>query len=391
MHIVIFVHPGFQKSQSMPRYANLLIEGMRNRKHEVEVWTAKSYFYKLPSPAFIKKWLGYLDQFVIFPIQVKLKLLRKDFNTLFVFTDQALGPWMPLVSKRPFVVHCHDFLAQRSALDQIHENRVKLSGKIYQRLIRKGYRKAKYFISISMKTRDDLHLFLGNKNPEISRVVYNGLNQDFKPGNTEIVRQNLSKRFNLDLNQGFILHVGGNQFYKNRKGVLKIYDTWSDYSARELPLLMIGSEPDMELLALREKSSYRSSIHFLTNVSDENLRLAYQGASVFLYPSIAEGFGWPIAEAMASGCPVITTGEPPMNEVGGEFGIYIPKMPQNEEDMESWVRYSANVLNEFIELEPVEKNKLKRSGIQHARRFDRELALEKIEQVYKEVYQLNEV
>ncbi|MUP45426.1 glycosyltransferase family 1 protein [Gramella sp. BOM4] len=387
MHIVFFVHPDFISSQSMPRYAKMLVEGMRERKHTVEIWTAKQKFYKIPSPSFFKKWLGYLDQFILFPLEVKRKLKRCSSNTLFVFADQALGPWMPLVSRRPFVVHCHDFLAQRSALGKIAENEVKFTGKLYQKMIRNGYRKGKYFISVSRKTRQDLHEFL-EKDPEVSKVVYNGLNQNFSPGDPIKVREFLAKKFLVDLKEGYLLHVGGNQFYKNRRGVIRIYNSWRKICKKALPLLMIGAEPDEELRAIRQDSPYFSSIHFHTGISDELLRLSYQGATVFLFPSLEEGFGWPIAEAMASGCPVVTTGEAPMNEVGGEVGIYIPRMPENPKNISGWAKYSASILNDVTELTSLERKRLIESGLIQAKRFDTTLALENIEKIYKEIHQM---
>ncbi len=385
MHIVIFVHPEFLGSQSMPRYANMLAEGMRKRKHDVEIWTAKRFFHKLPTPFFLKKWLGYLDQFILFPIEVKMKLLKCSHDTLFVFADQALGPWVPLVSKRPFVVHCHDFMAQKSALGKIPENKVNFSGKLYQQIIRNGYQKGENFICVSKKTKKDLLQFL-EATPKISRVVYNGLNQNFKPGNKKEIRSELSLKFKIDLNEGYILHVGGNQFYKNRKGVLKIYDAWRQFYNLNLPLIMIGSNPNEELMKINEESKYKDSIHFITNVGDEDLKSFYQGASLFLFPSIDEGFGWPIAEAMASGCPVVTTGEAPMNEVGGDFGKYIPRMPENKLLIDSWAKYCAKILNEVFELSCKERKQLIDLGIQYAKRFDPEIALENIETIYKEVY-----
>lgn len=369
----------------MPRYARMLAEGMRKRKHEVEIWTAKSFFHNIPGPTSAKKWLGYIDQFILFPIEVKLKLLKCSQDTLFVFADQALGPWMPLVSKRPFVVHCHDFMAQKSADGEMPENQVQFTGKLYQKFIRNGYRKGKNFISVSERTKKDLHEFL-EAEPEISKVVYNGLNQDFKPGNILVVRAVLTSKSGLNLSNGYLLHVGGNQFYKNRAGVIRIYDAWRKNSEYDLPLIMVGPGPDNKLKKLKQQSDFSEDIHFFTNVSDEDLRLYYQGAFLFLFPSLDEGFGWPIAEALASGCPVVTTGEPPMNEVGGNHAIYIPRMPENEETIPGWAVYSANILNDLFEMTEEERAEWVRSGVEFAKRFDPETALENIESIYKEVH-----
>ncbi|WMJ73269.1 glycosyltransferase family 1 protein [Cytophagaceae bacterium ABcell3] len=362
----------------MPRFAAMLLEGMRAKGHKVEVWAPEPKFYKLPFPKIFKKWLGYIDQYVIFPEWVKKQVKKLPVDTLFVFTDHAQGPWVPLVSNRPHVIHCHDFLAQRSALGEIPENPTSFTGRLYQKFIRKGYSKGKNFISVSEKTQEDLHRFLKSK-VYVSEVVYNGLNRNFYPQNSDEAREAFGKAIAKDLSKGYILHVGGNQWYKHRAGVIQIYDCWRNNFGGEIPLLLIGAEPTEKLRQIREGSAFKRDIHFLSGISDALINSAYAGASVFLFPSLAEGFGWPIAEAMACGCPVITTGEAPMTEVTGEAAFFIKKTVENS----AKTRNAANVLNSVIALPLDEREKLIQRGIKNSRRFDSEEALSKIEEIYK--------
>src|SRR5690606_37181181 len=109
------------------------------------------------------------------------------------------------------------------------------------------------------------------------------------------------------------------------------------------------------------------------------VNLAYSGALVLIFPSLAEGFGWPIAEAMASGCPVITTNEAPMTEVGSNSAFYIPKKPAQSSSVSTWAAEGAKVLNKVYNLPENEKMKLVEAGLLNSLRFDPSSALNKIE------------
>ncbi len=115
------------------------------------------------------------------------------------------------------------------------------------------------------------------------------------------------------------------------------------------------------------------------------MRMAYAGASAFLFPSLAEGFGWPIAEAMASGCPVITTAEAPMTEVAGEAAFLIPRQPRDRNESIDWAKQSAEVLNAVLGLGDPQRRQVVDRGIANARRFSANIALDRIEFLYSDL------
>ncbi|PRY55169.1 glycosyltransferase involved in cell wall biosynthesis [Arcticibacter pallidicorallinus] len=381
MKIVFFTHPHFLGHQSMPRYANWLARGMEERGHQIDLWSPEGVLSALPlSKGPLKKWLGYVDQYLIFPLQVKKKLKVLPPDTLFVFTDHALGPWVPLVKNRPHIVHCHDFLAQRSALGEIPENVTGRTGKIYQSYIRKGYTAARNFISISQKTQADLHRML-SRPPHISEVVYNGLTRKFAPADDVfLLRKELSGETGINLQAGFILHVGGNLWYKNKSGVISAYEKWRSKSTQQLPLLLVGENPDDILKAQIDSSPFKADIHALVGMPDDFANKAYSAASLFLFPSLAEGFGWPILEAMASGCPVITTGEAPMSEVGGKAAFYVSKLQVDSE--QEWREECAALIDRVLGLSVDERLALAAHGADNVRRFHSNSALDSVEEIY---------
>lgn len=384
MRIVLFTHPSFLAHQSMPRYANMLFHGMQEKGHEVSIWSPKARFYNLPLMNFSKKWLGYIDQYLVFPLEVKLKLHNYSKDTLFVFADQALGPWVPLVKNRKHVIHCHDFLALKYALGMVQENPTSFTGKIYQNYIRKGFSDGKYFISISKKTQQDLHDLHEGKITS-STVCYNGLSRPFFPFPQLESRNSLAAKLNLDLDKGYIMHIGGNQYYKNRKGVIEIYETWREIFNKEIPLLLIGAAPSESLFSQRAQSKYKKDINFITDLADDYINIAYSGATCLLFPSLDEGFGWPIIEAMASGCPVITINKAPMNEVGGIAAFYIEPKSNDTNSTEQWNNDAANTLEKVVSLNSLQRTEAIKKSFSQSNKFTAEYSLTTIEDVYKKI------
>lgn len=366
----------------MPRFAGMIMRGMAKRGHTAELWTCRQIFGGLPIPsAYIRKWLGYADQFLIYPGKLRKLARQQPKDTLFVVTDQALGMWVPCLTHRPHVIHCHDFLALRSALGEFPENPTRWTGRQYQRLIRRGFSRGKAFISDSGKTREDLHRFLPCI-PKISELIYIGLNYPFRP-------MELAERFSLLKGNGVeisehgpIIHVGGNQWYKNRRGVLEIYRAYAASRSNPAALWMVGAPPTGQLLDLAASIPGPGKVHFLSGLSNEQVNAAYSHARVLLFPSLGEGFGWPVVEAMASACPVITTNIAPMTEVAGEAARLIPRMPSNAAEQKPWARTAAEVLDGVVRLDGSDRAKMLRQGSLNAARFDTETVLASYEKIY---------
>ena len=342
MKLVIFSHPEFLRSQSMPRFARMLKSAYEARGHVVTMWSPAGRIHRLFSRTRYAKWAGYIDQYVLFPLYVRKALKSISPDTLFVFCDQALGPWVPLVKSRPHVVHAHDLLALRSALGDMRENPTSFTGRIYQRYIRRGFRRARHFISASKKTRDDLHCF-GRVNGISSDVVYNGLNFPYQPTPKHDAQEMLRAAGFPHSPNGALLHVGGGQWYKNQAGLIAIYAQYVAQEPDPLPLWCVSPQPNAAVQLALRKVGRNGRVLFFQNLQGPTLQAAYSYASAFLFPSLEEGFGWPLIEAQACGCPVITTDAPPMSEVAGDAAIYIPRLRFGA-DLDAWASIGAAAL-----------------------------------------------
>jgi len=383
MRMVMFCHPDFLGSQSMPRFARMLQEAYLARGHQVAFWSPSSRCHKLLSHTRLAKWAGYVDQYILFPLEVRWKLRTQPTATLFVFCDQALGPWVPLVKRRPHVVHAHDLLALRSALGSIPENPTSASGRIYQQFIRRGFQTAQRFICISEKTKKDLQDF-GHIAPERCDVAYNGLNYPYQPMPVAEAKQQLQKAGLPATTEGMLLHVGGNQWYKNTDGIIHLYAQYAKSQAHPLPLWLISPPPNATISQALAEVPPQGQVLFFRGLDNLTLQAAYASARAFIFPSLAEGFGWPIVEALACGCPVLTTGEAPMTEVGGEAAHYLRRR-RHDEDVSAWAMEGAALLGGMLAMPPSEREERQQVGLSWASRFQADKTIDTYLRVYEQV------
>jgi glycosyltransferase involved in cell wall biosynthesis len=264
------------------------------------------------------KWLGYVDKFLLFPI--KLRSVKNQFDVVHI-CDHSNAMYAKHLVENPHVVTCHDVLAIKSALGEVPQNEVSATGRKFQELILAGLKVAQLIVCVSEATRADM-LRVTRRPPCTSTVVYLSLNYPYSPMERGEALARLDK-LGFDGRTPFFIHVGGTVWYKNKLGVLEIYNSLRMLLAHAQPhLLMVGKPLSDPLLEYITANGLDSMIQRLSDVSNEDLRAAYSLAKGLIFPSLQEGFGWPVLEAQACGCPVFTSGRPPMNEVGGAAAVY---------------------------------------------------------------------
>ena len=122
-----------------------------------------------------------------------------------------------------------------------------------------------------------------------------------------------------DLPEKFVLHVGNNAAYKNRLGVLAVFARLREVS--DLHLVLAGPPASPEV---RAAAAGLARVHFADSVDDAQLSELYRRAALFIFPSLYEGYGMPVLEAMAAGCPVVCSTAPALVEVAGEAALLAP-------------------------------------------------------------------
>lgn len=273
----------------------------------------------------LAKWLGYVDKFVLFP--ARLRTAAKNADVVHV-CDQGYALYTRHLEGIPNVVTCHDLIAARCALGEFSEMQTSWSGRRYQNMIINGLAQARHVVCDSESTARDVRR-LCNLMPSATSVVHMALNFAYQPVN-EAEREIRLGRLGIGFRDRFILHVGGDTWYKNQSGVVKIFQRLdAAQEARGIGLVMVSGGLTAPLRRVIGKCGLQQRVRVLSGIEPEDLRALYSAAAALLFPSLCEGFGWPIIEAQACGCPVFTSNRAPMTEVGGDGAVYID--PENPE------------------------------------------------------------
>jgi glycosyltransferase involved in cell wall biosynthesis len=306
--------------KSMDMFAEMLEKHLIQLGHKVCVIRPKIWLGKLPLfPTNFSKWLGYIDKVGFFPAQLRSALSWADVVHI---CDQGNAIYTKYLQNIPHVVTCHDLLPIRSGLGEFAEYRTGWTGKQLQQMILKGINQAQKVACVSEQTQNDV-LRLSSLSESAVSVISLGLNYPYTP-TTSIESQQRLQALGVPQNSKFILHVGANHWYKNRLGVLAIfYQLTLQLKQPEFYLVMVGQSMTDEMRQFIKNYNLTAKVIELVEIDHESLRSLYSAATFLLFPSFYEGFGWPIIEAQACGCPVFTSNRPPMNDVGGEAAIYI--------------------------------------------------------------------
>jgi glycosyltransferase involved in cell wall biosynthesis len=230
-------------------------------------------------------------------------------------------------------------------------------------------RRADHVFAVSQFTADCLMRTLGLPSRNIT-VVYNAIDQEFRPLPGEArdaARLRLFKGAKY-----VVVHVGKPSTYKNRIGVLRAFATLHE----RLPdaRLFLVHAPAPEEQTFLNGTSSRNAMRFLPSLSRRDLADFYGAADLLLFPSLYEGFGWPPVEAMACGCPVVSSARGALAEVVGDAAVII----NDPLDAGALAGAAISVLTDRVLAAD-----LRCRGFANVRRFQADLVLPQVAQVYR--------
>lgn len=243
--------------------------------------------------------------------------------------------------------------------------------KIYQKKFSYAAHAADVVIAVSEQTKRDIAEMLNVADTKI-KVVYQGCNPVFFEECPGELMQKARETYNLPAD--FILYVGT---IEERKNLLALIQALHEHHI-DMPLVAIGRKTEyfnrIESYLSAAGSGLSDRIIFIDNLPNEMLRAFYKLASVFVYPSVFEGFGIPILEALASGTPVVTSKGGCFAEAGGNGALYAdPASPEEIAGMVKQALYNESMRNNLIA-----------GAHEHSVKFSDEKVAAALMQVYRE-------
>jgi len=246
----------------------------------------------------------------------------------------------------------------------------------YRQLMELSVQVADRIIAVSENTKRDLVENLG-VSPEKVHVVYLGI--DFNRFNTDDKLMNISSTYNID--SEYILYVGTNFPHKNLRNLVAAFEKL--IRTKRLPhvLVLVGSSFNSferkALSGLAERLGGR--LRLLGHVPDTDLPALYRNASLFVFPSLYEGFGIPPLEAMACGTPVVASNATSIPEVVGDAALVVDCTDVDE---------LAEAMHRALTDKHLRQSLIK-AGFERARTFRWENTARKTARVYKIAYERN--
>ena len=273
----------------------------------------------------------------------------------------ATDHYMPVKNIEKAIVTVHDLIFIKCP-----EKHLKIHEEMTKR-VPPMLKKCRHIITCSEYSKNDMINYLGIPANKITVIPW-GINKEiFYPENDLVsIKNELKQKFGIS--NKYFVSVSCSEGRKNTPMLLKCYTD------------LLKSDPDHDLvLVWNPPESIRKQydnprIHFLSGISDDDLRKLYSCASATVYPSHYEGFGLPVLESMSYGTPVVCSNVSSLPEVGGDFSYYID--PKQESSLLKAL--------EDIDQGSWDLNSASQKGLKFAEQFTWENCAKETIKVYKE-------
>ena len=243
---------------------------------------------------------------------------------------------------------------------------------------RHAIRHADRIIAISESTKKDITDFY-EVNPDRIVVIYLGVEEIYRPLNDMDRINKIRQKYNVK--SDYILFVGVLQPRKNISRLIKAFNSLLRRKEKDYQLVIVGKKGWLykEIFQTVKELRLEDKVIFTGYVPREEIPILMNGAKLFVFPSLYEGFGIPLLEAMACGTPVIASKVSSIPEIVGDAGCLFD--PYNEKEI-------TEVMFDVLSKEGLRKE-MSKNGLERAKLFSWEKAARETLSVYEEVYKQN--
>ena len=227
-----------------------------------------------------------------------------------------------------------------------------------KRLVRDSANRADHIITVSEYSKRDIVQTYGIPEGKIT-VTYEGAGQEFRPGDKQKAREEISRRYGIT--GEFVLYLGRLQA---RKNLTRVVEAFAKVRRAGLPykLVLAGRQDSLfePVLACIRELQMENDVLLPGFLPAEDVPLFYNAAEVFIYPSLSEGFGLPVVEAMACGVPVITSQGSSLEEVAGDAALLVDPLSDSS---------IASAMQRVLE-DSALRRQLREAGLNRSKLFD---------------------
>ena len=247
-----------------------------------------------------------------------------------------LAPGFPVATRKKLVVTVHD-MGPLTHPEYFSASKPWL----FRRGIAQTIRQADAIVCVSQATADDFAAYAGASVMDRVHVVHEGVDAEFfaQEPRSEL-RELMANVCGFEEGTPFCMAAGALSPRKNIRRVVEAFSRVVDAVPHHLVLVGGGGWDSLDVFDQLENFGLGKRVHHLGYVSNDELQSLYRHASFYLHPSLFEGFGLTVLEAMAAGCPVITSNVSSLPEVAGDAAVLVD--PYSAESIAEAIRSFAN-------------------------------------------------
>lgn len=284
------------------------------------------------------------------------KILKKDEIDVFWGTQHVLPERNEDTQHIKYIVTIHDLAIEKLKTVGSFSNTI-----IQKIFVKTSLKNADRVIAISEATKKDIEEIYKIEKNKIE-TVYNGTKEEKELEITEKQKKEIEEKLKIK-DTPFIFFLSTIEPRKNVENLIKAFDYIKEKNASKLKLVLAGKFgwKYENVIRLYNQSKYKEDIIMPGFISKEEREYLYKNAKCFVYPSLYEGFGLPVLEAMANKALVVTSKNSSLPEVGGDAAFYFENALDYEE--------LGNKIIEVMNLEEQEKKERIEKGLEQVKKF----------------------